>query len=229
MYRRVVNLPAFFTLVSPTKRIFVITKRRYSKMNTLTNNSILEHHNQAKESALKLHVEELRSKYPKYNEWTDLEIIQAYNDNNSYSQSMRCRGGGDIESFVEKELEKSQLPFARQVPINKDGIITNKKKGMKVIDIVFGNPTLGDHISHYAIMSLKKSSRERSALDDWTLVHVPKLYLYATLDPDYPEPSKFQESNSRKLVCAIPKSNDTRMFKLRFEDIVDEVRALQSN
>lgn len=170
------------------------------------------------------HVENMRKKYPKLSEWTDSEIEELYNDNNSHSQSMRCRGGGEIERYVETALRDLDVPFARQVPINKDGIIVNTKKNMKVIDIVFGNPEVGTHVSNYIVMSIKRSSRERHSEDEWTLTQKPKIYIYATLKDDYPPPEKFQESSTRMLVCAKPKTVDTRTYKLGFEDIVSIVR-----
>ena len=91
---------------------------------------------------------------------------------------------------------------------------------------MFGNPVVGTHISGYVVMSLKTTSRERAKLDTaWTYKHPPKLFLYATLEDDYPSPKTFDEGLTRKLVCATPKARDARQFKLGFEHLVAEVQA----
>lgn len=189
-----------------------------------TSKSLLADYQSSEDQALKTHVESMRLNHPILANGTDEEIMSILNHCNSYSQSRRSVGGKELETRIETHFTKEGQPYRRQVRI-KDGIIQDTKstKGMKIVDIVFGNPQPGDHISNYAIMSLKTSSRERASEDDWTLIYRPKLYLYASLKADYPAPEKFQESESRKLVCATPKPEDTRRFKLGFEDILREV------
>lgn len=195
-------------------------------MSSLSGNGILEASRALANCAREAHLASLRAKYPELADWTEEKIESFCKDSDSYSQSRRNRAGTELEKFVERELTKAGVPFKRQVPIDKDGIIQRSKKGMKVIDIVFEDPEPGDHISDYAVMSLKTSTRERASEDDWTLVHTPILYLFASLSADYPDPEKFQESENRKLVCAVPRSNDTRLYKLNFEDIIHEIRSL---
>lgn len=190
----------------------------------ITNEAVLQHCDDIKQKSLNEHFVSMRKKHPKLASWTNDEIAELYDDNNSHSQSRRCRGGGELERFLESSFRCKNISFARQVPVNNDGIIVKTKKGMKIIDIVFGIPKVGDHISNFKIMSIKKSSRERYTEDDWTLVQKPKLYLYTTLDADYPQPEKFKENDDRKLICAKPKPEDSRQFKLGFENIIDLVR-----
>ena len=83
---------------------------------------------------------------------------------------------------------------------------------------------VGTHISGYAVMSLKTTSRERAKLDTaWTHQHPPALFLYGTLENDYPQPETFGEGPTRKLICATPKAHDTRQFKLGFEDLLAQL------
>lgn len=195
-----------------------------SGMPALTNEAILYAYTMSERTARSAHVTSMRVKYPKLSTWTDDEIVSFSEDGNSYSQSRRCRGGKEVERFVEECLRASGVVFQAQVPMDANGILTKQRRGMKILDIVFGTPVIGDHISKYAVMSLKTSTRERGSEDDWTFTHKPSLYLYATLSNDYPCPEKFQESHTRKLVCATPKADDTRLFKLTFEDIPHEVK-----
>lgn len=187
-------------------------------------NRIREYMNYMKHKSITDHVTSLRSHFPKLVDWSDEDIIKVYNYNNSHAQSNRCTNGGVLEKFTEGILSDNNIMFSRQVPINKHGIIDVTKTDNKIIDIVFGNPVVGDHISNYRILSLKTSSRERVSEDDWTKVHKPKLYLFGTLGTDYPTPEKFEESDTRKMLCANPRKRDTRVFKLGFNDLVDLIR-----
>jgi hypothetical protein len=135
----------------------------------------------------------------------------------------QSKGGKGLENLVENALKSEQIPFKSQVQLDSNGIIV-ESNGVTIPDIVFGDPQIGTHISNYAVMSLKTTSRERSKLDTaWTEKHPPRLFLYATLEADYPTPEKFQESPRRKLVCGIPRKKDTREYKLGFEDIKQEL------
>ena len=167
------------------------------------------------------HIALLRIKNPKLSHLTDDEIKQLCNNINSHFQSQRCKNGGIFEKCVEEMLSKKGIAFKRQVPVDKDGFIADTKVNNKIVDLVIGNPVVGDHISKYTVISLKTSTRERSSEDDWTKVHKPKLYIYGTLKSDYPSPEKFEESEIRKLMCVVPKEHDTRKFKLRFNDLID--------
>jgi len=157
---------------------------------------------------------------PKLADWSNDELEKLYASAVSGFQS---KEGKHLEHIVEDLLEESKIPFMSQVHLDSDGIIV-KSGGCTIPDIVFGSPVVGDHISKYAVLSLKTSSRERGKLDTaWTNKHPPKLFLYGTLEQDYPQPGAFNESPTRKLVCAVPKQKDNRQFKLEFEDILDEV------
>jgi hypothetical protein len=187
-------------------------------------NEILEKIQLLRLRSMAEHIASMRVKFPKLTEWSDAEINELYNCNNSYSQSERCKNGGNFEKCIEQVLYGKNIRFAKQIPINKDGIIVSETKNNKIVDIIIGSPTIGMHISNYIVLSLKTSTRERYSEDDWTKVHVPKLYLYGTLTTDYPSPEKFEESATRKMLCINPKKNDTRIFKLRFNDLHDLLR-----
>jgi hypothetical protein len=131
------------------------------------------------------------------------------------------KAGAALEQIVEASLIEQGIRCKAQVQLDKHGIIVGfgKKRGSTIPDIVFGTPVEGTHISEYIVMSLKISTRERAKLDGYFRTHVPKLFLYASLSDDYPHPEDFDEGPSRKLICATPRKNDTRQFKLGFEDI----------
>lgn len=177
-----------------------------------------------KRNSKQKHFDGLRSEFPTLKDLTDSELEKIYMFNNSHSQSERCKNGGKFEKIIEEYLKRMCVPYCRQVPIDKDGFIVNKRRNNKIIDIVIGNPVVGQHISNYIIISLKTSTRERASEDEWTKVHVPKLYLYGTVSSDYPDPDKFEESDTRKILCLNPKINDTRKFKLGFNHLYDLVR-----
>jgi hypothetical protein len=139
--------------------------------------------------------------------------------------SFQSKGGTKLERIVEDELKKENIPFQAQVHLNADGIIL-ESRGVTIIDIVFGNPIVGDSITNYAVLSLKTTSRERAKQDGWTKITPPKLFLYASLEDDYPQPEIFNEGPTRKLICVKPKKKDLRQFKLGFEHLIDEVRSL---
>ena len=150
---------------------------------------------------------------------SDEELEEISKKINSHYQSKRCKNGGNFEKIIEEHLHKNNIPYVSQVPIDKNGYIVEKKKNNKVVDIILGKPVIGQHISEYKVISLKTSTRERHSEDDWTKVHAPKLYLYGTISSDYPEPDKFEENHVRKMLCVNPRKNDTRKFKLGFNDL----------
>jgi hypothetical protein len=168
----------------------------------------------------------LRSEFPLLASWSDEDVSRFYSSAVSKFQS---KNGGLFESCVEAFLTEEGIPFKRQVQINQEGIIVGlrgkKPKNTIIPDIVFGDPQVGTYISEYAVMSLKTSSRERSSQDMWTFLHPPRLFLYGTVDDDYPTPEKFRESDTRKLVCVHTRTPDTRKFKLSFDDLRDCLQA----
>lgn len=182
--------------------------------------SILAHYETFKQAQLLKHVQTLRTENPKLADWTDEEVLKLYQTAVSCFQS---KAGSFLEKFVEEKLREAGVPFRAQVNLNGDGFVV-EGRGTFIPDIVFGDPKPGDHIRDFVVLSLKTSSRERSKLDTaWTHENPPKLFLYGTLEDDYPQPDKFRESESRKLVCAIPKKKDNRVYKLGFGDILAEV------
>lgn len=186
----------------------------------LNSASVLAAYNALRAASHANHIVEMRRRHPKFGLWTDEEINAVYVDDVARFQS---KGGKVLEKIVEDCLRQSGIPFKAQVNIDINGMIV-ESKGVTIPDIVFGNPTVGTHISNYVVMSLKTTSRERSKLDTaWTQNHPPKLFLYGTLEADYPPPEKFQESPTRKLVTAVARKKDTRQYKLGFEDIIREV------
>jgi hypothetical protein len=190
----------------------------------MTNSSILLAYATFKSAQHTAHLARLRANHPKLSVFTDEELTALYGDVVSCFQS---KGGKFFEGHIENLLREAGIPFKAQVHLDANGFITEgRNDGDTIPDIVFGNPAVGTHISSYAVMSLKTTSRERAKLDTaWTYKHPPKLFLYATLEDDYPSPKTFDEGPTRKLVCATPKARDARQFKLGFEHLVAEIQA----
>ena len=170
-------------------------------------------------------VSALRANIPKYSEWSDEEILDAHNKHVSIVQSTKSKSGTSLEKIIEGFLEENDIPFKAQVSIDKDGIINERGLQTHAIpDIVIGNPTTGDSIKNYIVLSLKTTSRERAKQDDWTKRMPPKLFLYVTASNDYPSPDKFDESETRRIITDSPKSKDTRKFKLGFDELIDVLK-----
>lgn len=186
--------------------------------------NILAAYEDAKKAEASANIAKLRASNPKLETWSDEEVSEFYKTAVSCFQSKK--GGRFLESFIEKTLAEAGIPFQSQVHLDASGMVVSSK-GITIVDIVFGTPKIGTHISDYMVLSLKVSSRERSKLDSaWTFAHKPKKFYYGTIEPDYPTPDKFKESETRKLVCAITRKKDTRTFKLNFDDLLAEVKTL---
>jgi len=188
-------------------------------MSGLTNKNVLDAWEAHKNKKQVLFLESVRSEFPELAGMSDDRISAFAAKVVSNHQS---KDGG----FLEREVETSlKIPFKRQVHIDDSGVVLTSG-GKTIIDIVFGTPVVGTHISNYVVGSLKTTSRERWKLDTaWVNKHPPKLFLYISLAADYPSPKTFHEGPTRKLVCATPKKKDNRAFKLGFEDIEATVLA----
>lgn len=163
------------------------------------------------------HITRLRMKFPEFKEYSDTRLNEIYNECVSCFQSKG--GGAFLQIWVESALKKRNIPYSRQVHLDNKGFIV-KSGGTSIPDIVFGNPVPGTHISDYPVMALKTSSRERWKTDlSLALKYSPKLFMYATITDDYPDPTTYGESDKRMLVCATPRAGDLRKYKLGFEDI----------
>ena len=163
---------------------------------------------------------------------SDVELLQLYNKSISIHQS-KIQGNGN---FLENDilvgvLDKNNIPYKKQVTINKSGIIVglNKKKGKcyHIIDFVIGKDIeVGKSIRDYKVISCKTTCRERWTQDDWSYTFAPNLYILLTISDDYPPTERFREDTKRKIITCLPKKNDDRLFKLNFENLVNELHQL---
>ena len=160
------------------------------------------------------------------------ELLQLYNKSISIHQS-KIQGNGD---FLENDilvgvLDKNNISYKKQVTINKSGIIVgfNEKKGKcyHIIDFVVGeNIEVGKSITDYKVVSCKTTCRERWTQDDWSYTFAPTLYILLTISDDYPPTQRFREDTKRKIITCLPKKKDDRLFKLNFENLIDELQQL---
>ena len=73
------------------------------------------------------------------------------------------------------------------------------------------------------MISCKTTCRERWTQDDWSYTFAPKLYILLTISDDYPPTQRFREDTKRKIITCLPKKKDDRLFKLHFENLIDEL------
>jgi hypothetical protein len=164
----------------------------------------------------------IKDKYP---EFSDEKCLEIYDACFSLRQSLiGSKGSGGIWERIGERLF-SQFELKRQVHIKNDGIIC-ESGGHHIVDIVLGNPVVGNHISNYVVISCKTSAKDRWAQDGWTLIHTPKLYVLMVVTDDYPCSSKFEESDIRKIYTLTPKKGDDRIYKLKMEDLIEEIRRI---
>lgn len=156
---------------------------------------------------------------------TSEECLKLYDLSISIHQSMKCTVGKGFESIIENNLHMNNIPFKKQVIIDKDGKIigtgTNKKGHEHTIDIVIGyDIENGRNISDFIVLSCKYSSRERWREDDWSFKYKPNKYILCTMKNDYPDAEKFQERPNRIIVTDQPKKRDNRVYKWGFDDLM---------
>ena len=163
---------------------------------------------------------------------SDIELLQLYNKSISIHQS-KIQGNGDFleNDILVSALDKNKIPYKKQVTINKSGIIVgfNEKKGKcyHIIDFVIGeNIEVGKSITDYKVVSCKTTCRERWTQDEWSYTFAPKLYILLTISDDYPPTQRFREDTKRKIITCLPKKKDDRLFKLNFENLIDELEQL---
>jgi hypothetical protein len=162
---------------------------------------------------------------------SDTELLQLYTKSISLHQS-KIQGNGN---FLENDilvgmLEENNISYKKQVTINKSGIIVgcNVKKGIcyHIIDFVIGeNIEEGKSITEYKVISCKTTCRERWTQDDWSYTYIPRLYILLTISDDYPSSTRFREAIHRKIITCIPKIKDDRIYRLKFDDLINELQS----
>jgi len=189
------------------------------------NTYVIQKIEENKQIKVKKIIEELQLIYPLQDEL----LIELYNKSISIHQR-NIQGNGDFleNHIVVLELTKYNIPFKQQVTIGKDGIIVgfNEKKNRcyHIIDFVVGtNIEVGKSISEYKVLSCKTTCRERWTQDDWTFTYIPSKYILLTLSNDYPSSVRFRETKQRKIITCFPKLKDDRIYKLNYQDLINEL------
>jgi hypothetical protein len=161
---------------------------------------------------------------------SDVELLQLYNKSISIHQSKNQGNGNFLENdILVGVLDKNNISYKKQVTINKSGIIVGfderKGKCYHIIDFVVGeNIEVGKSITDYKVVSCKTTCRERWTQDDWSYTFPPTLYILLTISDDYPPTQRFREDTKRKIITCLPKKKDDRLFKLNFENLIDELQ-----
>ena len=159
------------------------------------------------------------------------ELLHLYNKSISIHQSKIQRNGDFLENdILAGALDKNNISYKKQVTINNSGIISGfnekKRKCYHIVDFVIGeNIEIGKSITDFKVISCKTTCRERWTQDDWSYTFAPQLFILLTISDDYPSGERFRENPNRKIItCAPKKKHDSRIFKLKFEDLIDELR-----
>ena len=134
---------------------------------------------------------------------SDIELLHLYNKSVSMHQSKVQKNGNFLENdILAKILDENNVPYKKQVSINKLGIISGfneRKKSYHNIDFVIGeNIEKGKSITEYKVVSCKTTCRERWTQDNWSYTFAPKLYILLTMSNDYPPSLRFREDTQKK-------------------------------
>lgn len=163
---------------------------------------------------------------------SDDEILKIYNTSISIHQSKIQGNGNFLENdIVVGALDKNNIPYKKKVTIDESGIIVGfnekKNKCYHIVDFVVGeNIEVGKSITDYKVVSCKTNCRERWTQDDWSYTFAPTLYILLTISNDYPRSQRFREDTKRKIITCNPKRNDDRIYKLKFENLIEELEQL---
>ena len=177
---------------------------------------------------------------------TEDQIVQLNQTSISIQQSRNSKNGTSLENDIGEELDKNNISYEQQVEIDKSGIILrfkdkkdkdkkdkDKKKIRKQekgqcyhrVDFVVGeNIEVGKSITDYKVVSCKTTCRDRWTQDDWTYTFPPTVYILVVTSDSYPPSERFRENTNRKIITCIPKKKDDRMYKLSFENLIDELQ-----
>jgi hypothetical protein len=153
-------------------------------------------------------------------------LTKIYHASVSIHQSNQQNSGSTLEKYIESVLDKNTIQYKSQVSIDHDGKIIGfgiKQKCFHVVDVVIGDVTVGSSIADYTVLSCKKTCRERWTQDNWSLTHAPKKFILITMSTDYPSSSRFGESIIRKIITCNPKAKDDRIYKITFDNLLDEL------
>lgn len=160
---------------------------------------------------------------------SDDKLVQLYNKSISIHQGTIQGNGNFLENdILVGILDLNNISYKKQVTINKTGLIVGfnikKDKCYHIIDFVIGkNIEVGKSITEYKIISCKTTCRERWTQDDWSYTFIPKLYILLTISNDYPTSARFREDIQRKIITCNPKIKDDRIYKLNFENLIEEL------
>ena len=161
---------------------------------------------------------------------SDLVLLQLYSKSVSLHQSKKSINGKFLENTViSSALDNANIPYRKQVTIDKSGIIVGfneqKKNCYHIVDFVIGHDIcVGKPITEFGVVSCKTTCRERWTQDDWSFTYQPKMYLLTTLTNDYPPNARFRESYTRKIITCIPKQKDDRVYPLNYDDLLNELQ-----
>ena len=195
---------------------------------TTTNDSILLKFNSQKNTLKLKIITKLKNIVPSIN---DNDLIKLYDTSISLHQCNLQNNGNFLENDILVNLfNNNKINYKQQVTIDKNGIIIGfniKKKCYHIIDFVIGNEIeIGKSILLFCVISCKTTCRERWTQDNWSFTICPLKFILLTMSNDYPKSIRFRESNCRKIITCISKKKDDRIYKLNFNNLIDEIKIL---
>lgn len=175
-------------------------------------------------------INELKKHLNIMNNVSDDDIISLFDKCISLRQQSIQHNGYNLEMIVKDILKTNHIVFNEQVEIDKNGVIIGigkkTKKCFHIIDFVIGDIKLKDNIRDYIVLSCKTTCRERWTQDNWSFNLQPMKYILITISDDYPPSSRFRENERRKIMTLKNKKIDDRMYKLSFNNLVEELSLL---
>lgn len=210
--------------------IVELGRLKQTRENSFNNQYVLKRIQETKEADELKAIQELKKITP-----LDDEVLkEIYKKCISMHQSKNHASGVFLEnSILEEELQKNAMPYKKQVTIDNRGIIIGielekvkrpKLNGTHKLDFVVGDVQVGKSITEYIVISCKKSCRERWKQDGWNSEFPPRLFILLTATSDYPKSKQYNESETRKIITCSPKRDDDRIYKLNYEDLINELQ-----
>lgn len=197
-----------------------------SENKVFNNEYIIEKIKENQENKKKNIISELRLIYP----LDDSILLDLYNKSISIHQKNIQKNGNFLENeIIIQYLTENNIPHKYQVTIDNQGIIVGfnekKKKCYHILDFVIGEDiAIGNSITNYKVLSCKTTCRERWTQDDWSFSYPPIKYLLIVISDDYPSSERFREDKHRKIITCFPKKKDDRIYKLGFDNLLDELQ-----
>lgn len=144
----------------------------------------------------------------------------------SHHQREKSQAGKRFERRIAALLDAAGVAYAREVAVAADGTILGRRgaRGARAaVDFVVPPPRVGARLADHAVLSCKRTARERWTQDAWMADAPPRLYALVTDGDDYPAAERFGASATRVLVSFTPRAGAPTTA---WEDLLGRLRPL---